>query len=88
MDQERQERHEVDATAMLLVRRRRRAASDSRACYNLASFLRTLALPETVSHWSLTSLREKPVTIGAKFVTHARYVTFQMAEFVTPKELS
>jgi hypothetical protein len=27
--------------------------------YNLANFLRTLALPETVSHWSLTRLREK-----------------------------
>ena len=27
--------------------------------YNLANFMRTLALPEAVKHWSLTSLREK-----------------------------
>jgi hypothetical protein len=27
--------------------------------YNLANFLRTLALPEEVEHWSLTTLREK-----------------------------
>jgi hypothetical protein len=54
--------------------------------YNLANFMRTLALPEAVAHWSLTSLRERLVKIGAKIVTHARYVTFQMAEAV-PKEL-
>ncbi len=27
--------------------------------YNLGNFLRTLALPEAVEHWSLTTLREK-----------------------------
>jgi hypothetical protein len=36
--------------------------------------MRTLALPEAVKQWSLTSLREKLVKIGAKIVTHARYV--------------
>ena len=55
--------------------------------YNLANFMRTLALPEAVKHWSLTSLKEKLVKIGAKIVTHARYVTFQMAEVAVPKEL-
>ncbi len=49
--------------------------------------MRTLALPEAVKHWSLTSLKEKLVKIGAKVVTHARYVTFQMAEVAVPKEL-
>jgi hypothetical protein len=29
--------------------------------YNLANFLRTLALPDPVERWSLTSLREKVV---------------------------
>ena len=53
--------------------------------YNLANFMRTLALPEAVAHWSLTSLREKLVKIGAKIVTHARYVTFQMAEVAVPR---
>jgi len=39
--------------------------------YNLANFMRTLALPEAVKQWSLTSLREKLVKIGAKVVRHA-----------------
>ncbi len=51
--------------------------------YNLANFMRTLALPEAVAHGSLTSLGEKLV----KFVTHARRVTFQMAEVALPREL-
>ena len=48
--------------------------------YNLGNFLRTLATPEPIKDWSLTSLREKLIKIGAKVVGHARYVTFQMAE--------
>ena len=40
----------------------------------------TLALPTEVEHWSLTTLREKLVKIGAKVVRHGRYVTFQLAE--------
>ncbi len=55
--------------------------------YNLANFMRTLALPEAVAHWSLTSLRVKLVKIGAKILTHARYVIFQMAEDAVPREL-
>jgi hypothetical protein len=47
----------------------------------------TLALPEAIKHWSLTSLREKLVKIGAKVVRHGRYVIFQMAEVAVPKEL-
>ena len=55
--------------------------------YNLANFMRTLALPEEVAHWSLTTLREKLVKIGAKVVRHGRYVTFQLAEVGVPKSL-
>src|SRR5680860_324560 len=55
--------------------------------YNLANFMRTLALPEAVKQWSLTSLREKLVKIGAKVVRHGRYVIFQMAEVAVPREL-
>ena len=44
-------------------------------------------MPETVKHWSLTSLREKLVKIGARIVSHARYVTFQMAEVAMPSQL-
>ena len=55
--------------------------------YNLGNFLRRLALPRSVKHWSLTTLREKLIKIGAKVVTHARYVTFQMAEVVISRQL-
>jgi len=55
--------------------------------YNLATFLRRLALPKGVSHWSLTTLLEKLIKIGAKVITHARYVIFQMAEVAIPRGL-
>jgi hypothetical protein len=55
--------------------------------YNLANFLRTLALPSEVERWSLTSLREKVVKIGAKVIAHARYTMFQMAEVAVPCDL-
>ena len=49
--------------------------------------MRTLALPKEVEHWSLTTLREKLVKIGAKVVRHGRYVTFQLAEVAVSKIL-
>ena len=52
-----------------------------------ANFMRTLALPEAIKQWSLTSLREKLIKIGAKVVRHGRYVIFQMAEVAVPREL-
>ncbi len=48
---------------------------------------RKLASPKEVEHWSLTTLREKLVKIGAKVVSHGRYVTFQLAEVAVPREL-
>ncbi len=47
----------------------------------------TLALPQNVEHWSLTTLREKLVKIGARVVRHGRYITFQMAEVAIPRTL-
>ena len=49
--------------------------------------MRMLALPKEIEHWSLTTLREKLVKIGAKVVSHGRYVTFQLAEVAVPREL-
>ena len=48
--------------------------------YNLGNFLRTLATPEPIKDWSLTSLKDKLIKIGAKVVRHGRYIIFQMAE--------
>ena len=55
--------------------------------YNLGNFLRTLATPDPIKDWSLTSLKEKLIKIGAKVVSHGRYVAFQMAEVAIPRNL-
>ncbi|MCH9653202.1 MAG: transposase, partial [Planctomycetes bacterium] len=55
--------------------------------YNLGNFLRRLALPKPVRHWSLTTLREKLIKIGAKVTRHAKYVTFQLAEVAVTRSL-
>jgi hypothetical protein len=44
-------------------------------------------MPKTAQPWSLTSLREKLIKIGAKVVSHGRYVTFQMAEVAVPRQM-
>jgi hypothetical protein len=53
--------------------------------YNLANFLRTLATPEAIETWSLTSLRERLIKTGARLVRHARYAVFQFAEAALPR---
>jgi hypothetical protein len=55
--------------------------------YNLGNFMRTLAMPKAAAQWSLTSLREKLIKIGAKVVSHGRYVTFQLAEVAVPRQM-
>jgi hypothetical protein len=55
--------------------------------YNLGNFLRTLALPDEVKQWSLTTLRERLVKIGARIVRHGRSVVFQMAEVMVPRDM-
>jgi len=55
--------------------------------YNLGNFLRQLALPREVKHWSLTTLLEKLIKIGAKVVSHSKALTFQLAEVAVPRAL-
>src|SRR5438067_2148780 len=55
--------------------------------YNLGHFMRTLAMPKAAERWSMTSLREKLIKIGAKVVSHGRYVTFQLAEVAVPRQM-
>jgi hypothetical protein len=55
--------------------------------YNLANFVRTLALPDSIADWSLTSLRDRMIKIGAKAVRHARSIILQLAEVAVPCEL-
>jgi hypothetical protein len=55
--------------------------------YNIGNFLRRLVLPPRVKHWTLTTMREKLIKIGAKVVRHSKYVFFQMAEVAVPRKL-
>ena len=55
--------------------------------YNIGNFLRRLALPKSVKQWSLRTLRDKLIKIGAKVVNHSRYVIFQMAEVAVTRIL-
>jgi len=55
--------------------------------YNLGNFLRRLVLPPEMARWSLTTLREKLVKIGARLVRHARRLILQMAEVAIPRDL-
>ena len=55
--------------------------------YNLGDFLRSLALANAVARWSLATLREKLVKIGARVVRHSRSVVFQLAEMAVPRVL-
>ena len=55
--------------------------------YSMGNFPRRLALPASVKHWTLTTLRDKLITTGAKMVRHARYVIFQLAEVAIPRRL-
>jgi hypothetical protein len=55
--------------------------------YNVGNFLRRLALPKSIKDWSLRTMRERLVKIGAKVVKHARYVTFQLAEVLVSRSL-
>ena len=70
--------------------RRRRGAARLQLhalAHNLGNFLRTLALPAEVAQWSMTTLRDRLVKIGARIVRHARSVTFQVAEVAVPRRL-
>jgi hypothetical protein len=53
----------------------------------MRSYLRSLVLPDQVAQWTLTTLREKLVKIGARIVRHGRYVIFQLAEVAVPRSL-
>ncbi len=53
------------------------------ACSHKRKFVR----PVDAERWSITTLREKVVKIGAKIIAHARYTIFQMAEVAVPRDL-
>jgi hypothetical protein len=46
-----------------------------------------LATPEPIKDWSLMTLKDKLIKIGAKVVSHGRYVIFQMAEVAIARQM-
>jgi hypothetical protein len=44
-------------------------------------------VPKTAQPWSLTSLRDNLIKIGAKVVSDGRYVTFQMTEVAVSRHM-
>jgi hypothetical protein len=55
--------------------------------YNLGNFMRRLALPEAMKHWSLTSLQTRMIKTGGRLVRHARRLVFQLAEVLVSREM-
>src|SRR5271170_73340 len=55
--------------------------------YKLGNFLRQTALTRAVRHWTLTTLRERLIKVGAKVGRHSPKIVFQMPEVAVPREL-
>ena len=55
--------------------------------YNLGNFMRRLALPEAMKHWSLTSLQTRMIKTGGRLVRHAGRLVFQLAEVLVSWEM-
>ena len=55
--------------------------------YNLGNFMRRLALPEAMKHWSLTSLQTRMIKTGGRLVRHAGRLVFQLAEVLVSREM-
>ena len=87
MDQGRQGRDQVDPALMPFLRRQRRASSAPCAGLQSRQLHADAGDPPATESWSLTRLREKLIKIGAKVISHGRYVTFQMAEVAVPRQM-
>jgi hypothetical protein len=71
---------------MSVIRRQR--GSSTASCAGLQSRQFSAHAGDAgADQWSLTSLKEKLIKIGAKIVSHGRYVAFQMAEVAIPRNL-
>jgi hypothetical protein len=55
--------------------------------YNLGNFVRRLALPESVKHWSLRSVQTRLIKIGGRLMRRARRLVFQLAEVIMTRDV-
>jgi Transposase DDE domain group 1 len=74
----------MDTAVVPVVRRRLQLHA---LAFNLGNFLRTLTTPDRIKHWSLTTLKERLIKIGAKVVSRGRYVAFQTTEVANSQHL-
>ena len=72
---------------MPFLRRQRRASSAPCAGLQSRQLHADAGDAQATESWSLTSLREKLIKIGAKVISHGRYVTFQMAEVAVSRQM-
>ena len=77
----------MDAAVVPAVRGQRRAAPASSARLQSWQLSPHACNTEPIKDWSLTSLKEKLIKIGAKVVHHGRYIAFQMAEVAIPRHM-
>jgi hypothetical protein len=77
----------VDTAVVQNVRGQRRAAPAP--CARLQSWQSSPHACNTGADkdWSLTSLKEKLIKIGAKVVSHGRYGVFQITEVTIPRQM-
>jgi hypothetical protein len=77
----------MDPAAVPFLRRQRRASQAPCADLHPGQFHANAGNAEDGGGWSLTSLRAKLIKIGAKVVSHGRYVTFQMGEVAVRRRM-
>ena len=88
MDKRRQVRPELDQVVLPQVRGHIRFRLELFVlAYNLGNFMRRLALPEAMKHWSLTSLQTRMIKTGGRLVRHAGRLVFQLAEVLVSREM-
>ena len=87
MDKRGKVRPELDEVVLPQVRGQSGQAGLFIMAYNLGNFLRRLVLPESMKHWSLTSLQTRMIKTGGRLVRHARRLVFQLAEVLVSREM-
>ena len=87
MDKRGKARPELDEVVLPQVRGQSVRLGLFIMAYNLGNFLRRLVLPESMKHWSLTSLQTRMIKTGGRLVRHARRLVFQLAEVLVSREM-
>jgi hypothetical protein len=78
----------MDTAVVPILRRQRRPPSTPCACLQPRQFHANIGNAEGGEPRSPTSLHEKLIKIGAKVVSHGRYVTFRIAEVAVSRRVS